>query len=246
MDNFRWRIILGLLLIAVSAVLYFLHYLIFKDAQHIAIYLLGDIAFLPVEVLLVTMIIHRLLEEKEKKARLEKLNMVIETFFSEMGTRVLTYLSDADPMLENIRKDLIVTDRWSDSNFTLVSKRLKGYDYTVDIKKIDLSHLQNYLIEKRNFMIRLLENQVLLEHESFTDLLRTIFHLTEELANRPDINQLPDTDLQHLSGDVKRVYGFLVYQWLDYMKYLKANYPYLFSLAMRMNPFDQNASPIVK
>jgi hypothetical protein len=30
------------------------------------------------------------------------------------------------------------------------------------------------------------------------------------------------------------------------MKYLKKYYPYLFSFAMRTNPFDQNASPIVK
>jgi hypothetical protein len=27
-------------------------------------------------------------------------------------------------------------------------------------------------------------------------------------------------------------------EWLDYMKYLKANYPDLFSLAIRTNPFD--------
>jgi hypothetical protein len=52
-----------------------------------SLYLVSDIAFLPVEVLLVTMIIHRLLEDNEKKARLDKLNMVIETFFSEMGQR---------------------------------------------------------------------------------------------------------------------------------------------------------------
>jgi hypothetical protein len=35
-------------------------------------------------------------------------------------------------------------------------------------------------------------------------------------------------------------------QWLDYMKHLKGNYPFLFSLAMRTNPFDQNASPIIQ
>jgi len=38
----------------------------------------------------------------------------------------------------------------------------------------------------------------------------------------------------------------LVRQWLAYMKYLKNFYPYLFSLAMRTNPFDQHASPIIK
>jgi len=30
------------------------------------------------------------------------------------------------------------------------------------------------------------------------------------------------------------------------MGHLKDNFPYLFSLAMRINPFDQEASPIVK
>ncbi|MBI4682575.1 MAG: hypothetical protein HY757_05685 [Nitrospirae bacterium] len=246
MDRFRWQIVSGILLILLSVILYVIHYLIFNDANHIALYLLGDIAFLPIEVLLVTMILHRLLEEKAKKARLEKLNVVIETFFSEMGTRILAYFSDFDPELESIRKDLIVTDKWSDKDFAVVSNRLRRYVYTVDINKVDLLHLQGYLLEKRVFLVRLLENPVMLEHESFTELLMTIFHLTEELAHRIDIDQLPDTDLQHLSGDIKRVYGLLVCQWLDYMKYLKANYPYLFSHAMRTNPFDQNASPVVK
>jgi len=38
----------------------------------------------------------------------------------------------------------------------------------------------------------------------------------------------------------------LVQEWLDYMEYLKVNYPYLFSLAMRTNPFDRKASPVVE
>jgi hypothetical protein len=33
--------------------------------------------------------------------------------------------------------------------------------------------------------------------------------------------------------------------WLEYMEHLKDNYPYLFSLAMRVNPFDKTASPVV-
>jgi hypothetical protein len=94
--------------------------------------------------------------------------------------------------------------------------------------------------------VRLLENPTLLEHESFTDLLRAVFHLAEELAYREDLSQSPGTDRAHLEGDINRAYHLLVHQWLDYMEYLKMNYPYLFSLAMRTNPFDRQASPIVK
>jgi len=86
----------------------------------------------------------------------------------------------------------------------------------------------------------------LLEHESFTGLLRAVFHLTEELEKRKDFKKLPGSDIEHLAGDIKRAYVLIVNGWLDYMKYLKNNYPYLFSLAMRTNPFDETASLIVK
>jgi len=35
-------------------------------------------------------------------------------------------------------------------------------------------------------------------------------------------------------------------QWLAYMKHLKKEYPYLFSLAVRTNPFDPDVSVAVK
>jgi hypothetical protein len=240
-----WQILLGISLIVLSAVVYFIHYLIFRDAHHIFIYLIGDIAFVFIEVLLVTLIIHRLLGEREKRTKLEKMNMVIGAFFSEVGTELLIYFSDFDPKLDKIRKNLVVTNDWSEREFSSVSKRLKKYAYGVEIQNVDLAHLRSFLIKKRDFLVRLLENPILLEHEFFTKLLWAVFHLTEELESRKDIKKLPDTDYAHLSGDIKRAYILLVHEWLDYMKHLKNNYPYLFSLAMRTNPFDQNASPIV-
>ncbi len=109
MKRFGWQILLGLSLIVLSVIFYLLHYTIFRDAHHILLYLIGDIAFVFIEVLLVTLIIHRLLSEREKRARLEKLNMVIGAFFSEVGTRLLAYFSDFDPKLDKIRKELVVT-----------------------------------------------------------------------------------------------------------------------------------------
>lgn len=244
MRYFSWPILLAALLIFLSAVSYVIHYAIFRDTHHIFIYLLGDVAFVPIEVLLVTLIIHRLLSAREKNARMEKLNMVIGAFFSEVGTKLLTYLSDCDPKLDKIRADLVVTADWSPKEFVRMSRHLKKYDYEVDGQKVDLEGLRKFLMRERDFLLRLLENPTLLEHESFTALLRAVFHLTEELAARDDIKGLPSADYEHLAGDIKRVYGLLVHQWLNYMKHLKDNFPYLFSLAMRTNPFDQKASPI--
>lgn len=245
MKRVGWQMLLGLSLIALSVVLYLVHYAIFRDAHHIFIYMVGDIAFVPVEVLLVTLIIHRLLSEREKRIRLEKLNMVIGAFFSAIGTRLLTSFSDFDPRLDTIREYLIVRDEWSDQEFYSVSQQLRNYDYRIDIEKVDLQDLRGFLVEKRELLLRLLENPTLLEHESFTELLRAVFHLSDELENREDVTLLPQTDLRHLTKDMERVYVLLVCEWLDYVKYLKASYPYLFSLAMRVNPFDLEASPLV-
>ncbi len=63
---------------------------------------------------------------------------------------------------------------------------------------------------------------------------------------RPDLDNLPEADYQHLSADMSRAYRFLVLQWIDFARYLKANYPYLFSISVRTNPFDKEASAIVR
>lgn len=245
MKDIRWQIFVGLGLIALSALLYLLHFFLFHDAKHIYIYLIGDIAFLPIEVLLVTLVIHQLLEDRDRRAKLEKLNMVIGTFFSGAGTELLTYFSDNDPHLEEIRKNLMVSSDWSDDEFSRVTNRLRGYSGEVNIHSIDLPGLKQFVVSKEDLFLRMLENPTLLEHESFTELLRAVFHLTEELCRRKDLSSLPETDLSHLAGDIRRSYGLLILQWLSYMKYLKDNYPYLFSLAMRTNPFDEKANAIV-
>jgi len=242
----NWQVLLGLFLILISAMLYLIHYAIFRDPHHIFLYLIGDIAFLPIEVLLVTLIVHQLLDKREKKAMLKKLNMVIGAFFSEVGTDLLKSFSIFDPHVEKIRKELIVTNDWPQQNFAEVSKQLQKYGFRIEVREGDLEELKIFLIREREFLLGLLENPNLLEHESFTDLLWAVFHLAEELAIRASLRDLPDMDYEHLAGDLQRAYSLLVSEWLSYMKHLREDYPYLFSLAIRMNPFDPKASPEIR
>ncbi len=86
---------------------------------------------------------------------------------------------------------------------------------------------------------------MLIEHENFSEALLALFHLADELGSRENFVNLPETDLKHLAGDMNRTYGMLIEQWLFYLQHLKGQYPYLFSLAIRKNPFDRNASPVV-
>lgn len=245
-SNLTQRILFGLLLILLSIFFYGIHYAIFRDAHHIFIYLIGDIAFVFIEVLLVTLIIHHILSEREKQAMLKKLNMVIGAFFSEVGTPLLKYFSKFDTNAEQLSKHLIVDSNWSPEHFTQMQEILKKHEHKIDSKAGDLTELRSFIVEKRAFLLRLLENPNLLEHELFTELLWAVFHLTEELSFRNSVTNLPDSDYKHLNGDIRRAHTLLVREWLSHMEHLKNDYPYLFSLAVRTNPFDPNASVEVR
>ena len=58
-EDTRWKLTVGIGLVALSLVLFTAHYLIFQDEHHLFIFFLGDIAFIPIEVLIVTLIIDR-------------------------------------------------------------------------------------------------------------------------------------------------------------------------------------------
>lgn len=243
---FNWQVILALVLISLSVLFYCIHYLIFRDLHHIFLYLIGDIAFLFLDVLIVMLVLHRLLAYREKQSILKKLNMVIGTFFSEVGTELLKKLSRFDHLSADIGRQLVITKDWADKDFMKIAKSIHRRKSNLNSKKEPLDDTKDFLVSKRPFLLALLENPNLLEHESFTDLLWAVFHLTDELAHRTDLKKLPDSDYEHLAGDMKRAYHKLLVQWLDYMKHLKHDYPYLFSLAMRTNPFDTTASVEVK
>lgn len=238
MKKYRWQISLGMILISLSTFFYFIHYLIFRDAYQIFYYLLSSIAFIPIDVFLVTVVIDKLIERREKQSLLQKLNMVIGIFFSEVGTELLRLCTFADPNIEIINKKMHVNSEWCDNEFKGIMKDIKNYEHQVDIKKIDKLYVKNFLYTKRNFLLSLLGNPSLLEHDSFTELLQSVFHLQEELQARLDINKISKEDEAHLQIDIIRVYRLISYEWLVYMQFLKNNYPYLFYTAMINNPYE--------
>lgn len=188
MKRLNWQIGLGILLVVLSIAIYLIDYFLFKRA--ILIYLISDIAFLPVQVLLVTLIVNEILKLREKRALLKKMNMVIGAFFSEVGINLLKSLPTFNESYESIRNKFMVTTTWSDKDYKTAHSELQNAEYSVNSRTGNLDELRQFLIAKREFLLGLLENPNLLEHESFTELLWAVFHLTEELAYRKNINHL--------------------------------------------------------
>ncbi len=242
--RFSFVVYLAIVFLVVSAITYFIHYLIFRDIYHIFIYMVSDLAFIPLEVLLVVIIIERLLTRRDKQAKLQKLNMVVGAFFTEVGNHLLSNLLKHFNNQSDISEHLNITDSWTKKEFRRAVEYAYHLNVELDCSKIDLGELKAYLAQRREFLLTLLGNPSLLEHDRFTDLLWAVTHLDEELEARPSVSDLPDKDLEHIAGDIQRLYDHLASEWLDYVEHLKANYPFLFSLILRTHPFQEHPSPV--
>jgi hypothetical protein len=241
MKVFPWQGKVLVLCVLVAVFFNAAHYAVFRDGNYIAMFILAQLGFLPVSVYLVTIVINQLLGRREKQAMLRKLNMVIGSFFSEVGTDLLRRISKGELDAPVSRSYLLVGPEWGRSDYQQAYARLKEDGGTVSRAEMDWEGLRSFLMEKKSFLLSLLANPNLLEHESFTDLLWAVFHLAEELANRDNVSSLPESDQEHLTGDIRRVNVFLSTEWLAYMQHLQVDYPYLFSLAVRTNPFNPEA-----
>jgi hypothetical protein len=228
-----------------SLTLYLVDYLVLGSSRDIASSFLGNLAFLPVYVIFITLVVEQIIQEQERQAVLRKMNMVIGVFFSEVGNRLLKELAAYVAACAELKHHLLVNGTWKDDEFAKALDYLGRTDIKISCDGCDKNRLKGFLIERRSFLVGLLENQNLMEHDQFTDLLWAVFHLVEELEARSSFDDMPQSDIEHLNGDIKRVFGHLSREWLLYMQHLKIDYPYLFSLAVRLNPMIDNPDPQV-
>ncbi len=241
----RWLWALAVGLLAASAVLYAVQIAIFDRAEDTFFYLFQDLAFLPLTVLLVGVVIERLISVRERRALVHKLNMVVGTFFSELGTPLLAELLPAMAAAPEIKETLHLTTAWQRPDFARASDFARRLECSIDLSKIDRLALRDHMVQQRPFILRLLENPNLMEHERFTDLLWAVHHLEEELQARTTLAELSAADEAHLEVDVRRAFNALLAEWVLYVQHLKADYPYLFSLVVRTHPFQDKPSAIV-
>jgi hypothetical protein len=241
-----WEIRLSLVLVLLSALTFLVYHLVFNQDYYMFMYLLGDLAFVFINVLLVTLIIQTILERREKEAIIGKMSTVIGAFFSELGKPMILLLTKNGASLSSIGTDLRINTNWTDKDYDRAVEDLRKNDLQLRLDASEIAEIKNLLTEKRGFLLRMMENPNLLEHERFTEMLLALFHVQEELMSRKDVLSLPHSDISHLNKDVDRAFSLIVREWILHNRHLQKNYPYLFSLAVRTNPFDPEADPVVE
>lgn len=243
--SFRANLRIGFLLIISSIVLYYIQVYIFNSPRDTFYYLFQDLAFVPLQVIIVTLVLDNILTARAKQEKLLKLNIVISTFFSELGAAAISRMSGSNLNLSALQGGLKVDSGWNEAEFKSASNMVKGFKFQGECTAGQLISLKEFLHANKPFLLRMFDNPNLLEHDAFTEMLWALLHVSEELESRESLEGLPKNDMAHLSNDVMRAYRFLTIEWVCYMKYLKKDYPYLFSLATRKNPYQGKGSVIL-
>lgn len=231
MKNKKHYVVVSLILVFISAIMFIIHYLVFGQVINTAYYSLMNLCFIPINSLVVTLILERLIDYKAKQERMEKLNMLIGLFFTEVGYKLMHLIIKVDKCGKNSIALFNDLDE--------VKNQLKKHEYIIDIEEVDLDKIMEVLLENSNLLVDLISNENIMQHEIFTDLLMSVIHLRDEIIfyKNDKNNQL---DISHLEKDILRVYKNITIQWVDYLKYLNKSYPFLYDNAIRVNPFKFN------
>ncbi len=244
----RWQVQIAVILIVAAVVVYAARWILFPAANfhtEMLRYLVDDVAFLFVQVLLVSILVDGLMQRRQRETMLDKLNMIIGAFFTQCGADVLGRIAKLDTDLDAVREDLLARMAWKARDYENATRAFREHKPVIELGTSDLVALRERLDAEKAYLLSLLGNQALLEYEAFTDLLWAVTHLTEELHARGDFDHLPKPDRAHLVVDVKRAYTLLGVMWLQYLRHLQTQYPYLFSLAVRTNPLDPQAQVVI-
>lgn len=231
-------LVLFLLLIP-SAGLYITHYILFKDSVYLWKDFLSQLAFLPLYYFFTSILIDNLLVRREKQKIHKNIHMLIGVFFSDFGNEFISHCAKFDKNYEDYSRIFHLNANWKDSQYNQALQRTKTYPYRLDMHKSDLEEFRNFLMQRRNCLITILENGNLIEHDTFTDLLLAIFHLCEEFKYRDNFVDFTASDYEHLAVDTIRAYSLIGYEWLNYSRHLRDEYPHLYSLSIGFNPFKR-------
>ncbi len=221
-----------LALCLLSVFIYGLQLLIFRDPKNTFFYIFQDFAFLPLSIAIATVIVGALMDERDKRERVEKTRMLTSSFFTEIGARLtMSILKIAEPK-ETISS--IIAMRCS-TEMDLKDRQnlIREMPIKIHLNEEIYEESRNMILGSRTALLVLASNPLLLEHEEFTDLLWALFHLIDEYRLREEFDQFSPEDLHHIEQDYTEVMKLLLVNYLANAKYLQEVYPNLYMTAAR-------------
>lgn len=215
------NIIIISVLLAISACIYGMQILIFKDVRNTEFYIFQDMAFIPISIAITTVVVGELLDINNKRDSRQKTRMLTSTFFSDIGFELMSMLA----LVSNIDEELLHTINDTELSESDKITAIKNSILTVNADMGIYTIISDVIIASKTDILILSSNPMLYDHEYFSDLLWELLHLMDEFRLRGDYVKLTPNDLTELNSDFAQVLELLLINWVVNAKYLKETYP---------------------
>ncbi len=230
--NWTEKAAVALILLSLSAALYFLVYSILGDGWAIGRYFLIHFAFLPIHALVLGIILEEVLNWRERRSRQRKLNFFMGIFFRQMGVDLYVRMVELVENRDELEKLTMVQPHWSARQFRAARQALRSFPLGMLSDAQSLESLFDLLEKREQEILELTRNPSLWEYERLYRVLVALFHLIEERRFLGDLSALRPQALEHLARDVGKALLFLLRLWLAYLEFLKGEHPVLFKHQM--------------
>ena len=215
------NVIIISVLLAISACIYGMQILIFKDVRNTEFYIFQDMAFIPISIAITTVVVGELLDINNKRDSRQKTRMLTSTFFSDIGFELMSMLA----LISNIDEELLYTINAPELPESDKITAIKSSGLTVNADMGMYTIISDIIIASKTDILILSSNPMLYDHECFSDLLWELLHLMDEFRLRGDYVKLMPNDLTELNSDFAQVLELLLINWVVNAKYLEETYP---------------------
>lgn len=234
----RGSIMINIVLLIMSMIIYTIHYMVFGHANETLSGIILSLAYVPLGMICQILIFDKILEARERIKAANKMNMLVGSFYHEVGNKLLDLIVKGDKAIKEVQAYTQISLKWEIDEFQLLSQILREYKCNLDIDIINLEEISRILELENKFLLGYITNPILDEYEEFGNMIISLLHLSDELKSRYNNKTLMDYEKIHIRNDICCAYNRLLLQWVDYMQYLKGVYPELFVKALINSPFD--------
>lgn len=227
--------------LVLSSIMYFIHYLFFSNIYETLSSIILSIAYVPIGIIYQTYIINIILEKRDLLTSKKKINIIIGSFYYEVGIDIISILTKGDNNIEAIREYTIIKSDWVEPDFERLKVLLENHYCDLDISKIQIENIYEILDSKDEFILNLMTNVSINDCDDFNELLITMLHLRDEFQGKYYNGELKNCEANYIKKDLCKAYRYLIIQWIDYIKSLKEYYPFLYEKALKSSPFDNRS-----
>ena len=107
-----WKFKFAIVMLIIASIFFVSRIIVLGDPEEVVAYLWKQIGFIPVNILIVALLLDGIMSKKEREAILEKLDMLMGTFFTEIGNDLISEISKANKN-KSKTKDLKSIKNWT-------------------------------------------------------------------------------------------------------------------------------------